>query len=399
MIARAESFDAAVIGAGVVGAAAALALAEAGLDVSLADARMPLGVMPADGDPYDLRVYALSQGSRRLLDSLHVWRELPAARIANYRRMQVWDENGSGQIEFDATLIGEEVLGFIVEQQALLAALMQQIDRHSRIVVRNAAATGSVAGQRDVQIQFDDDSAAQVRLVVAADGAGSPLRERAGIKSDRESYGQSALIAHVRTELAHDDVARQRFLSSGPLALLPLADGRVSIVWSCENHEAARLCALDTATFLDELTAASGGCLGRCLESTGRASFPLARWQASEFTGDRLLLLGDAAHGVHPLAGQGLNLGLQDVATFRDLVIADRSRDSARFDAGGAALLLRHARARQADNALAGHAFGALNRLFAARSPLIALARGVGMNLVDRALPIKRLLAEHASGL
>ncbi len=383
----------------MVGCAAALALAESGLDILLADQRLPPSNLPMDSDPFDLRVYATSQGSRLLLDSLHIWSRLPAARIAPYRRMQVWDENGAGQIDFDAALLGAEELGFIVEQQSLLAALMQEIGTHARIIARSVAVTGSVAQQRNAQLHFDDGSCAYAQLIVAADGADSPMRERAGIAADRESYSQRALVAHVRTERAHGNAARQRFLATGPLALLPLADGRVSIVWSCDDVEAARLSALDDSAFLDELTAASAGCLGRCLETTRRASFPLARWQASAFTGERLLLLGDAAHGVHPLAGQGLNLGLQDVATFRELVTSDQAREKDRFDPGSPRLLLRHARARQADNALAGHAFGALNRLFAARSPLIALARGVGMNLVDRAVPLKRLLAEHAGGL
>jgi len=385
-----------IVGAGVVGCAAALALAESGCEVLLADSRLPEAFVPRTGEEYDLRVFALAHGSRQLLEKLGVWSLLPQARIAHYRGMRVWDEHGSGELEFDASLIGEEALGFIVEQRALLSGLMTRLRASPRVELRAGAVTSMEAGAREVEVRFPDGHEVRAQLVVAADGAQSALRAAAGIAVADEDYAQRAVVAHVRTERAHDEVAYQRFTTGGPLALLPLADGRVSIVWSQPSDEASRILSLDDHVFLDELTAASGGKLGRCLTTTARASFPLRRWQAQSFVGARLALAGDAAHGVHPLAGQGLNLGLQDVAALHSLLGEAQARGD---DIGNAALLTRYARARQSDNAIAGHAFGALQHLFASRSPLISLARGFGMNLVNRATPLKRLLAEHASAI
>ncbi len=388
--------DVVVVGAGVVGCAAALALATCGCDVLLADARLPGAAAPQAGDAYDLRVYALAHGSKRLLDTLGVWPVLPQERIAAYRSMRVWDEHGSGELEFHASLLGEESLGFIVEQCALLAALMVRMRASARIELCADTVASMETSARDTEVRFTEGARVRTRLVIAADGANSTLRAAAGITVARDDYAQRAVVAHVCTERAHEGVARQRFVGTGPLALLPLADGRVSIVWSQPTDEATRLLALGDEAFLDELTAASGGALGRCLTTTPRASFPLSRWQAQSFVGPRLALAGDAAHGVHPLAGQGLNLGLQDVASLQSVIGAAQQRGD---DIGAATLLARYARARQADNAIAGHAFGALQRLFASSSPLLTFARGFGMNFVNRATPLKRLLAEHASAI
>ncbi len=386
--------DVVVVGAGVVGCAAALALAAAGCEVLLADARLPEVTLPLPGDEYDLRVFAVAQGSKAFFENLGVWPLLPRGRVAAYRSMRVWDEHGSGELEFDASLLGEEALGFIVEQRALLAVLSSRLRESLRVEQRAGSVASMDASARAAEVRFADGPAVRARLVIAADGAHSSLPDGSGIAIAREDYGQRALVAHVRTVKAHHSVAHQRFASGGPLALLPLADGRVSIVWSLPTAAATRMLALDDASFLDELTAASGGVLGACLATTARASFALNRWQAQSFAGSRLALAGDAAHGVHPLAGQGLNLGLQDVAALQSFIGGARQRGD---DVGDAALLARYARARQADNAIAGHAFGALQHLFASRSPLLALARGFGMNLVNRATPLKRLLAEHAS--
>ncbi len=388
--------DAVIVGAGVVGCAAALALADAGCEVLLADARLHEASLPGASDDYDLRVFALAHGSRKLLDKLGVWSRLPAGRIAPYRRMCVWDEHGSGELDFDASLVGEESLGFIVEQNVLLAGLMTRLRASPGVELRIAAVASMQPGARDVEVRFVNGDPVRARLVVAADGAQSALRAAAGIAVASEDYAQHAVVAHLRTERAHGSIAHQRFGTGGPLALLPLADGRVSVVWSQPSDEAQRILALDDVAFLAELTAASGGVLGRCLVTSARASFPLRRWQAQSFVGDRLVLAGDAAHGVHPLAGQGLNLGLQDVAALQSLIGGTQSRGD---DIGDAGLLLRYDRARQADNAIAGHAFGALQRLFASHSPMLSFARGFGMNLVDRATPLKRLLAEHASAI
>ena len=230
---------------------------------------------------------------------------------------------------------------------------------------------------------------------MAADGSASPLRQLAGIATRGRDYAQRAVVAHVRTERPHAGTAWQRFLASGPLALLPLADGRSSLVWSLPEVEAQRVLALDDAAFRDALGVASDYRLGRIIASTPRASFPLQLQLAERYQAERFVLLGDAAHAVHPLAGQGVNLGLRDVAELRDTLLAARA---AGRDIGAAHVLRRYARRRRSADTLDALGFDALARIYAWQSPALVAARGLGVRLLDRLAPLKRRLAEHAAG-
>ncbi|MGP1666022.1 MAG: FAD-dependent monooxygenase, partial [Rhodanobacter sp.] len=209
-------------------------------------------------------------------------------------------------------------------------------------------------------------------------------------------YAQRAVVAHVRTERVHVNTAWQRFLPGGPLALLPLGDGRSSIVWSLPEAEAQRILALDEAAFLDELGVASDFRLGRILASTPRAAFPLKLQLARHYQADRLVLLGDAAHAVHPLAGQGVNLGLRDVAELRDTLVAARV---AGRDIGASHVLRRYARRRRSADTLDALGFDALARIYAIQTPALVSARGLGIRLLERSAWLKRRIGEHAAGL
>jgi ubiquinone biosynthesis UbiH/UbiF/VisC/COQ6 family hydroxylase len=424
---RTPALDVAVVGGGMVGAAAALALARAGLSVALLEAREPAPWHAAD--EVDLRVVGLAPSSLALLDELGVWTSIRDARAGCYRHMHVWDAASGAAIDFDATSEGRDALGYIVENNLVQWALWQALvgaggsssasgnpSLHcsdsgipavacasstgtSMCGVRRlcpAEVTGFEAREDRIQLQLADGETLSAALLVAADGAGSPLRQFAGIGTRGRDYAQRAVVAHVATERPHEQTAWQRFLATGPLALLPLADGRSSLVWSLPEAEAQRVLALDEQAFRNELGAASDFRLGRINSATPRTGFPLKLQLAERYQAERFVLLGDAAHTVHPLAGQGVNLGLRDVAELRDTLLAARL---AGRDIGAAHVLRRYARRRRSADTLDALGFDALARIYALRAPPLVAARGLGVRLFDRLAPLKRRLSEHAAGL
>ena len=408
---RAPALDVAVVGGGMVGAAAALALARAGLNVALLEARPATAWSVAD--EVDLRVVGLAPSSLALLDELGVWTSIRDARAGQYRHMHVWDDANGASIDFDAASEGREALGYIVENNLVQWTLWQALtDAGGGFGTSGAPSTGiSIRGVRRlcpaevtgfevredrVQLQLADGETLSAALLVAADGASSPLRKLAGIGTRGRDYAQRAVVAHVGTERPHEQTAWQRFLPSGPLALLPLADGRSSLVWSLPEAEAQRVLTLDDEAFCNELGAASDFRLGRIVSTTSRAAFPLRLQLAERYQAERFVLLGDAAHAVHPLAGQGVNLGLRDVAELRDTLLAARL---AGRDIGVAHVLRRYARRRRSADTLDALGFDALARIYAWQSPPLVAARGLGVRLLDRLSPLKRRLSEHAAGL
>jgi len=391
---RAPALDVAVVGGGMVGAAAALALARAGFSTALLEARAPTAW--SAGDEVDLRVVGLAPSSLALLDDLGVWPSIRAARAGPYARMHVWDAESGAAIDFDAPSEGRELLGYIVENNLVQWTLWQALEAAGVRRLCPAEVKGFEAREDRIQLELADGETLAAGLLVAADGAASPLRQLAGIGTHGRDYAQRAVVAHVATERSHENTAWQRFLSSGPLALLPLADGRSSIVWSLPEAEAQRVLALDDATFLNELGMASDFRLGRIVASTPRAAFPLKLQLAERYQADRFVLLGDAAHAVHPLAGQGVNLGLRDVAELRDTLFAARA---AGRDIGAEHVLRRYARRRRSADTLDAMGFDALARIYAWQSPALVAARGLGVRLLDHLAPLKRRIAGHAAGL
>jgi 2-octaprenylphenol hydroxylase len=395
-----RDFDVVIVGGGVIGAAMASLLVARKLSapgrVAIIADRFS-GNAPADAD-WDLRVFALSRASQRLLTACGVWDALPAQRMFAYERMCVWDAGGQprgkGSLSFDCAEIGEPNLGFIVDGRALQWQCVQAA-RSAGVVMIEAGLEGLVAADADISIRLSDGRELRGQLLIAADGRESKTRELLGIDTAGHTYYQDALVAHVRTGKPHCNTAWQRFLKSGPLAFLPLPDGRSSIVWSTAVAEAARLGALDPERFAAALTAASGEVLGNCELSTPLASFPLKLQYALEYARPRAVLLGDAAHVVHPLAGQGLNLGLLDCAALADVL--GRAGSTGFF--GEHKLLRSYERWRRSENLLAASALDGLERLFSGADPATTGLRAAGLNVVDKLPLLKSRLAQRALGL
>mgnify|MGYP001047549214 CR=1 FL=1 len=391
---RRGPLDVAVVGAGMVGSALALGLGQRGFRVALVEEREPPAWHAAD--EVDLRVVALAPSAVRLLDALGVWTTIADARASAYRRMRVCDAENGARLEFDAADRGLCELGFIVENRLIQHALWQALAADGRTQRRCPAQVVDSTHDNEVRrLEFADGTRLAARLVIAADGAASPLRAKLGLGTHGHAYAQRAVVAHVATARPHAATARQRFLPGGPLAFLPLADGRSSIVWSLPEPEAARVLALDDAAFRAELGAAFDFELGPILATTPRAAFPLQLQLADRYLAPRFTVIGDAAHQVHPLAGQGVNLGLRDVDELLDVLSA--ARDAGR-EFAAETVLRRYERRRRSDNALAAYGFDALGRIFDWRAEPLVFARGLGLRAVNALAPLKRMLIDRATG-
>ncbi|EXJ16398.1 UbiH/UbiF/VisC/COQ6 family ubiquinone biosynthesis hydroxylase [Imhoffiella purpurea] len=388
-------FDLIVVGGGMVGAAFARALSGQGYAIALIEPREPQRQWPAG--EIDLRVSALSRASQRMLQRLDAWDRILVLGASPYRQMHVWDAVGGGQIHFDSLDVGESDLGHIVENRAIQLALWEELEAAEDIRLMCPAAISDMERTRDGwSLLLTDGRALQTPLLVGADGRDSLVRELAGIATEGWEYGQKAIVANVRTERWHQETAWQRFLPTGPLALLPLADGRCSIVWSADDARAAQLLAMDEDAFSAELTDSFESRLGRLALDGPRAAVPLRLQHAKQYVQPGLALIGDAAHAIHPLAGQGVNLGFLDAAELAEALTLARS--SGRSPAG--LWTLRHyERARRGDNLAMLYAMDGFKRLFGQdREPLAGL-RGLGLRITDRLLPLKRLFMDRALGL
>ncbi len=390
--------DAAIVGGGVVGAACALALAQQGLQVTLIEHAESPAWLSTDADP---RVYAFAPDNVALFESLGVWAAVHDARAHPYRRMRVWDAAGGEELRFDADAFAVRQLGWIVEhallQDRLWAALQQ-----SNVTVHCPARVVALEQNEDgAMLELDDGLRVEARIAIAADGGRSTLRELAGIATKSEDYGQGGVVAYVATGRPHEDTAWQRFLPTGPLAFLPCApqpeaEHVSSIVWTLPDTEAARLVALDDAAFAVEVTRAFASRLGDVRPLSARVAFPLRKQLADTYVAGRVLVVGDAAHVVHPLAGQGVNLGLRDVSALRDAIVTAQSR---RADWAAPHRLARWARARRSDATASAHAFSAINRVFSNDDLATTLLRGHALGFAGRLAPLNRALWRHAAGI
>lgn len=385
--------DVAVVGGGVVGAACALALSRLDLDVVLVEAHEPA---PWDRAISDLRVYAIAPDSVALLDGLDAWRDVRSARAQAYRRMRVWDAASPDELVFDADAFGRRELGWIVEHGLVVDRLWAAL-RRSAVAVHCPARVQALAQRDDdVELRLDEGSRIAARIAVAADGADSALRALAGLEVDRTDYAQTGVVAYVDTEAEHEATAWQRFLPGGPLAFLPCADGTSSIVWTLPDDAAREVQALDDGAFSRALTRAFDARLGVATPRSRRVGFPLRRQLAQQYHANRVLVVGDAAHVVHPLAGQGVNLGLRDVAALRDAV-ADAKARRTEWDAPQR--LARWARTRRSENAVAAQAFDGINRVFSSDGVATTLLRGPLLGLAGRIPPLTTALWRRAAGV
>ena len=382
--------DAVVVGGGVAGAACALALARQDLRVELVEAAPP---RPWNVQTPDLRVFALAADNVALLDALGAWESIRAARAHPYRRMRVWDAAGGDELDFDGDAFGRQALGWIVENGLLVDRLWAALEAAGVELHCPAKVAGFEQDDEGVRLELEDGGRISARVAIAADGANSALRRMSGVGTCGRDYGQRGVVGYVQTERPHEDTAWQRFLPGGPLAFLPCGDGTSSIVWSMPDDQAARVLALDNDAFADELARAFGDRLGSVEMRSPRAAFPLRLQLADTALAGRLLLLGDAAHVVHPLAGQGVNLGLRDVAGLRELVAgAAGNWDSPHR-------LRRWARRRRSENTMAALAFDGIDRVFSNEAVLPTLLRGHLFGAAARVPPVAHLLWRRAAGL
>jgi len=381
--------DAIVVGGGVAGAACAALLAAHKRRVALVDARRPR-FAPQDGE-YDPRVVAISPGSRRILQGAGGWNRLDTKRLAPYRRMQV--HSAALNVEFAAAEHGLDELGWIAEVPALQDGLWQALEQNEHIQLFAPSTWERVELGRDlVRVQLSNGPQLRAGLLIAADGARSRLRQRAGIEIVEWHYNQKALIGPVTTEQPNTGLAWQRFTEHGPLALLPLPDGRSSIVWSQPAERAEGLREMGTEAFIEEINRHQDSPLGAVTAVGLRHTLPLVRRRARQLVKDRLVLLGDAARSVHPLAGQGLNLGLMDAAALAE-VLEDWSGNDPSL------ALKRYQRWRLSQSTLIGGGIHAINELVRGPAGLGRHALGLGFGLAGRLWPLRESFVARACGI
>lgn len=404
-VAEPRHFDVAIIGAGIAGASLALALSGEGLSIALVEAQsldapeLPVTYGVHNFDP---RVSALTPRSRAFLEKLGAWDAIAAYRYCPYRHMTVWDAEGTGQIEFDRAEVNAPELGHIVENRAIVSALLARVSVAADINLLSPVSLQSCARLESSRmlLELDEGGALEADLLVAADGALSRVREMMAFHSREWDYGHRAIVATVQVAHAHEETAWQRFLPTGPLALLPLPgeDGHhyCSVVWSLQEQLVDDVLALEDQGFCTELERACEGRLGTVLESSRRIAFPLRQRHAVDYVQAGVALVGDAAHTIHPLAGQGINLGLQDVAVLAEELVAGHHRG---ISPGQLQLLRRYQRRRKGENLMMMSAMDGFKRLFEQQSLPLRWLRNAGMRTVDQMQPLKQQLMRHAMGL
>jgi ubiquinone biosynthesis UbiH/UbiF/VisC/COQ6 family hydroxylase len=376
-----------VVGGGLVGLATALAATRQGMHAILLDRAARPSMSEQDG--WDSRIYAITPGNAEWLAGLGVWSRIPTERICPIDRMLVWGDSAEDQLQFDAEDIGAPQLGFIVENAALQQALLEALDE-AAVDMRFAGACASASfSDKSATLTLESGEKINADLLVAADGGASWVRQQAGISSDKHVYAQQGLVANFETALPHGNIARQWLNKDGILAWLPLPGNRISIVWSTEG--ATELLALDAAALEARVAEAGQHVLGALRLITPAAAFPLVKQTSHVLIKPHLALVGDAAHQVHPLAGQGVNLGFRDVVC----LMQSLTRRHALQSWGDIQLLRHYERSRKTDMvSLQGLTHG-LQWLFASEHPLLRRLRNHGMRLVD-ASALKKPLIQHA---
>lgn len=389
--------DIAIVGGGMVGLTLALALARAGVGCVLIDREAPETLLD---QPYDGRSSAIAQGSKRAYEGIGVW-DAFADAASPIHDIRVSDGESRLFLHYDHAEIGDEPLGYIIENRAIRQGLLPAAQKEAGIVfLAPDTAENFESDSNAARVTLASGRVIEARLAIAADGRNSPLRQLAGIGVAEWAYPQIGIVCTAIHERHHQNIAHERFLPSGPLAFLPMvddADGRhrSSIVWTERTDLAPALLALDDDAFAAELARRFGPSLGLIGIEGRRWNYPLSLLHADSYTGDRLVLVGDAAHAIHPIAGQGLNLGLRDVAALAE-VLVDAHRLG--LDLGSAAVLARYERWRRFDNTVLAAVTDGLNRLFSNDLAPVRLLRDVGMAAVNRMPPLKKFFMQHAMG-
>jgi len=382
-------FDVAIVGAGLVGASFARALDGAGMRIALVEPGVPAEPVEA----WDSRIYAISPGNAAFLAGVGAWQSLDAVRVQAVRRMEIFGDAPGAQMSFSAYETGVSDLAFIVESGRLQRALWDGLVAQRDVTLFTPGRCASLEiGAREAMLTLESGERIAAQLVIGADGASSWLRRNAGLSASASSYGERGVVANFACERSHHGTAYQWFRPDGVLAYLPLPGARVSMVWSTPDEHADALLDLAPGALCERVAEAGHGVLGRLEVLTPPAAFPLQLLVAERIVAPRIALIGDAAHVVHPLAGQGVNLGFGDARVLAEVL---RMREAFR-DCGELALLRRYARSRAEAILAMRRATDGLQRLFSARGRLISGIRNAGLNFTDRVPVLKNLLVRHA---
>ncbi|MEM8561095.1 MAG: UbiH/UbiF/VisC/COQ6 family ubiquinone biosynthesis hydroxylase [Pseudomonadota bacterium] len=405
-MAELAQFDLVIVGAGIAGCALAAALSGNGLKIALVEAQ-PLAVLDLPRErnlaSYDPRVSAITPRSQSHLASMGVWNKISDYRLCSYQHMTVWDAEGTGRIDFDRNEVEAPCLGHIIENRAIVNSLLQYVTSAADVKIFPQAIVQdckSLMSESMMSVELADGTALRAQLLVAADGARSQIRTFMGFATREWEYGHSAIVATVQVEHSHRETCWQRFLTSGPLAFLPLPGSEeqhyCSIVWSVKNELAEPLMQLSDAAFAKELEQSIESCLGKVLGCSRRFNFPLRQRHARNYVRPGVALVADAAHTIHPLAGQGVNLGLQDVAVLAEELLAGYARG---LNLGDLRLLQRYQRRRKGENLMMMAAMDGFKSLFEQESLSIRWLRNTGLRAVGQLGPVKQQLIRHAMGL
>jgi len=381
-------FDVVIIGGGLVGASLAAALKSSGLNLALLENQPPT----VDHTGWDSRIYAISPGNAAFLEKCNAWQRMDMSRVQTVASMKVFGDTGA-ELDFNAYQIGAPALNFILESRVLQQALWQELLQQENLTIFQSLRCESLTWDTDsADIQLNDGRKLTAKLIVGADGRDSWVRQQAGLSAAPSSYDQHGVVANFTIEKPHRGTAFQWFQPDGILALLPLPQQMVSMVWSVSPDKSSTLLALPHDELCEQVAAASQHMLGDLKLITPPAAFPLRSLKLPHIIAPRLALIGDAAHNVHPLAGQGVNLGFRDA---RELASILNGR-GAQADCGNMQLLRRYERARREDIVSMQYTTDTLKHLFINNNPLLRYARNIGLSVTNQLTPIKKMLARHA---
>ena len=389
-----DSSDIIIVGGGMVGACMALAAAREDFQVTLLEPRQPS--LEWTCDDFDIRVSALTRTSETILRNLDVWQGMQQRRVTAYENMHVWDHKGFGEVHFAAEDVGAPNLGHIVENCVIVASLWEQITHQANI--KHVADVEIVSIEREgdqTKLIASNDDVLSASLVIGADGARSSVRELVGLTASTSSYDQEGVVCTVKAEQGNASTAWQRFMPTGPLALLPMNEEYFSIVWSTSPEQAQSLVNASEESFNQALTQASEAVCGKLSVVGERAAFPLRKLKAERYVLDGVALIGDAAHVIHPLAGQGVNLGFLDAAMLMDVLIEARTH---RESIGAMGVLRRYERARKGHNLAVQSAMDGFKHLFSNNNPALSLIRNLGLGVEHHVSPLRRQFERVALG-